>query len=93
MAVVYPLVGNAGSLDQAGLATDLRGNLVVRKTGGGEDGDFLATGDGVHGIDGRDACGDHLLWVYLPIVSTFRASRATEPTLEYGLMGLPLMSR
>ena len=40
-------------------------DTVVRETGGGEDGNLLTTGDGVHGIDGRDTSGDHFFGVYL----------------------------
>ena len=54
-----------GLVDQTGLATDLGGNLVVRQTGGGEDGDLLTTGDGVHGVDGRDTGGDHFFRIHL----------------------------
>lgn len=50
-------------LHQPCLSTNLRRNLVVRQTGGGEDGDFLATRDGVHGVDGGDAGGDHFFGV------------------------------
>ena len=38
--------------DQASLPADLRGDLVMRETGGGEDGDLLPTGNRVHGVDG-----------------------------------------
>jgi len=53
----------AGQLDQAGLAADLRRDLVVRQAGGRKDRDLLATRDAVHGVDGRDARLDHLLGV------------------------------
>ena len=35
----------------------------MRETGSGEKWDFLASGDGVHDIDGRDSGLDHLLRV------------------------------
>lgn len=57
-ALVHALI-----LHQPRLPADLRGNLVVRQTGGGENRDLLATGDGVHGVDGGDTGGDHLLGV------------------------------
>lgn len=41
----------------------------MRKTGGGEDGDLLATGDRVHGVDGGDTGRDHLFGVHLFVVS------------------------
>jgi hypothetical protein len=37
--------------------------FVVRQTSSGEDGNLLATGNGVHGIDGGDTSLDHLLRV------------------------------
>lgn len=52
-------------LDQACLTTDLRGNLVVWKTSSGEDGDLLSSGNGVHGVDGRDTSRDHFFGVDL----------------------------
>jgi hypothetical protein len=50
-------------LDETSLATDLCGNLVVRKTRSREDRDLLTTSDGVHGVNGADTSGDHLLGV------------------------------
>jgi len=38
-------------------------NLVVRQTSSREDGNLLATSNGVHGIDGGDTSLDHLLRV------------------------------
>lgn len=55
--------GLARQLDETGLTTDLGGDFVVGQTGGGEDGDLLATGNRVHHIDGRDTGLDHLLGV------------------------------
>jgi hypothetical protein len=43
--------------------THLGGDIVVRQTGGGEERDLLATGDGVHAVNGGDAGLDHLLGV------------------------------
>lgn len=45
------------------LATDLRGDLIVRQACGGEQWDLLATRDGVHHVDGADARLNHLLRV------------------------------
>ena len=47
----------------ASLPRYLRSNVVVRQAGGGEEWDLLATGDGVHAVDRRDARLDHLLGV------------------------------
>jgi hypothetical protein len=52
-------------LDQTGLSTDLSSNLIVRKTGGRENRDLLASGNGVHGVNGRDTRRDHFLRVNL----------------------------
>jgi hypothetical protein len=51
--------------DQASLSANLRGDLVMRQTGGGEDGDLLATGNRVHRVDGGDTGRDHFLGVHL----------------------------
>jgi hypothetical protein len=64
VVVVYTLRGLS---DQAGLSTNLRSNLVVRKTGGREDGDLLSTGNRVHRVDGRDTGRDHLFGVDLAL--------------------------
>jgi hypothetical protein len=40
-----------------------KSHFVVRKTGGGENGNLLATGNGVHGVDGRDTSLDHFFGV------------------------------
>lgn len=37
--------------------------FIMRETGSREDGDFLSSGDTVHGVDGRDAGLDHFLGV------------------------------
>jgi len=63
VVVVHVLGSLALVLDETCLATDLRGNLVVRKTRCRENGDLLATGDRVHGVNGADTGGDHLLGV------------------------------
>lgn len=65
VSVVYALVDLSRPTDQAGLSTNLRSDLVVGKTGRGEDGNLLTTGNGVHGVDGRDTGGDHFFGVYL----------------------------
>ena len=65
VAVVYALVAGTLTLDETGLSANLGGNLVMRETGGGEDGNLLATGDRVHGVDGGNTSRDHLLGVHL----------------------------
>ena len=50
---------------QACLSTYLCGDLVMWKTGGGEDGNLLSSGDGIHGVNGRNTCRNHLLRVHL----------------------------
>lgn len=51
------------ALDEGSLTADLGTDLVVRKTGGREERDLLTSGNGGHGIDGRDAGLDHFLGV------------------------------
>lgn len=51
--------------NEASLSANLRGDFVVRETGGGENGNLLATGDRVHGVDGGDTSRDHLFGVNL----------------------------
>lgn len=70
MAVVRTLVRDTLLLHQTCLPANLRGDFVVRKTGGGEDGNLLATSNGVHGVNGRYTGGDHLLRIDLVYVST-----------------------
>ena len=80
-------------LDQTGLTTDLRGNLVVWKTSGREDGDLLSSGNGVHGIDGGNSGRDHFFGVDLferKEQSSATGRKHPSPgihTLEYGLIG------
>ena len=50
-------------LDQGGLTTNLGTDGVMGETGGREEGNLLATGNGVHDIDGGDTGLDHLLRV------------------------------
>lgn len=50
-------------LDEGGLTTDLGADFVVRKTGSGEERNFLTTSDGVHDIDSGNTGLDHLLGV------------------------------
>lgn len=69
MSIVRTLVCDTLLLDKTGLSADLSGDLVVRQTGGGENRDLLTAGDRVHGINGRDTGGDHLLGVFLVFMS------------------------
>ena len=50
--------------DKSGLTANLGCDVVVRQTGGREDGDLLTTSDRIHAIDGRDARLDHFLRVH-----------------------------
>jgi len=50
-------------LNKGSLATNLGTNFVMRKTGSREEGNLLATGNGVHDIDGRDTGLNHFLGV------------------------------
>ena len=50
-------------LDQGSLTTNLGTDGVMGETGGREERNLLATGDGVHDIDGGDSGLDHLLRV------------------------------
>lgn len=52
-------------VDQACLTTNLCSDFIVGKTGSGENGDLLSSGNGVHGVDGGDTSGDHLFGVDL----------------------------
>lgn len=72
MAIVHALVRNTLLLDQTCLPANLGSNFVVRETSCGENGDLLTTSNGVHGVDGRDTGGDHLLGVDLVTVSIGR---------------------
>lgn len=65
MSIVYTFCGLSGLCDQTSLPTDLRGDFVVRQTGSREDGDFLTTGNGVHGVNSRDTSGNHFFRVHL----------------------------
>lgn len=56
-------------IDQASLSTNLGSNFIVRKTGGRENRNLLASGNGVHGVDGGDTGGDHFLGVNLRTIS------------------------
>ena len=64
MPVVHVL---GGLVDQTRLPADLSGDLVVGQTSGGEDGDLLSTSNGVHSVNGRNACRDHLFRVDLQL--------------------------
>jgi hypothetical protein len=65
VSVVYALVDPSRSTDQTGLSANLGGDFVVGKTGRGEDGNLLATSNGVHGVDSGDTSGDHFFGVHL----------------------------
>lgn len=66
-------------LDQTSLSTDLSSNLIVRKTGGGEDRDLLSSSNGVHRVDSGDTSRDHLLGVNLVHVLASRSPQFPEP--------------
>ncbi len=53
--------------DETGLSANLCSNFIVRKTSSREDGDFLATGNRVHGVDGRDTGRDHFFGINLTL--------------------------
>ena len=55
--------------------------FVVRETCGGEDGDLLAAGDGVHGVDSRNTSLDHLFGVNTRI----RVNRTAYTTRQHRL--------
>lgn len=82
-------------LNQASLTADLRGNLIVRQTSRRENGNLLATSDRVHRVDRRDTGRDHFLWVHLfdDLISRSWKGDTSYLTREYGLIGLPLISR
>lgn len=80
MVVVYALGRLA---NQTSLSTDLRGDFVVGKTGGGEDGNLLTTSDRVHRVNGRDTSRDHFFGVDLAKVSRIaRQTRLARCVLE-----------
>jgi len=62
--VLIRVIEDILALDEGGLTADLRTNIVVRKTGSGEERNLLSSGNGGHGIDSRDTCLDHFLGVY-----------------------------
>jgi len=66
VVIVYALGGFA---DQTSLSANLRGDFVVRKTGGGENGNFLSTGNRVHGVNGGDTGRNHFFGINLRAVS------------------------
>ena len=51
-------------LDESGLTADLGGDVVVRQTRGGEDGNLLPTSDGIHPVDRGNPSLNHLLRVH-----------------------------
>jgi hypothetical protein len=46
------VIQNVLLLDERSLTTNLGTNLIVRETGGGEEGDLLASSNRVHDVDG-----------------------------------------
>jgi len=50
-------------LDEGCLTANLGTDLIVGQTSSGEERDLLATGNGVHDVDGRDTSLDHFLGV------------------------------
>lgn len=75
MPVVHVL---CGLRDETCLPTDLRGDFIVRETGGGEDGDLLTTRDRVHGVDCGDAGGDHFFGVHLDVELAFSCGHGSK---------------
>ena len=69
-------------LDQASLPTYLGGDLIVRQTSGGEDGDLLPSGNGVHGINGRNTRSNHFFWIDLALMSGCLLLNYVEHILE-----------
>jgi hypothetical protein len=61
--------------DQTSLSTNLRGDFIMGKTGGGEDGNLLTTGNRVHCVDGGNTGRNHLFGVHL----TLSASASRNP--------------
>jgi hypothetical protein len=57
------VVQNVLLLYERCLTANLSTNLIVRETGSGEEGNFLASGNRVHHIDGRNTSLDHFLRV------------------------------
>ena len=51
------------SFDEGSLSTDLGTDLIMGKTGSGEERNLLSSGNGGHGINSRDTSLDHLLRV------------------------------
>lgn len=60
---IVDVLGGAKLLNQTSLTTDLSSDFVVWETGSRENGDFLTTGNGIHGINGRDTGLDHFFRV------------------------------
>jgi hypothetical protein len=61
--VLITVIKHILSFDEGSLSADLGTNLVMGKTGSGEEWDLLSSGNGGHGIDGGDTSLDHLLGV------------------------------
>ena len=61
MVVIHD--GRVVHFDETGLTTDLSGDVVMRQTRGGEDGNLLPTSDRVHPIDSGDSGLNHLLGI------------------------------
>ena len=62
--VLIRVIEDILALDEGGLTADLRSNIVVRKTGSGEEWNLLSSGNRCHGVDGRDTRLDHFLWIH-----------------------------
>lgn len=81
-------------VDQSSLTTNLGGDLIVGQTSSGEDGNFLSSGDRVHCIYRRYTGCNHFFGIDLERGQHYICSSDFgSHTREYGLIGLPLMSR
>lgn len=61
--------------NQTSLAANLSGDLVMWQTGSGENGDLLATGNGVHCIDSGNTGRDHFFGIHLCPLSPYNNRR------------------
>jgi hypothetical protein len=68
-------------LDQGSLTANLSTNFIVRKTSRREEGNFLATGNGVHDINGGETSLNHLLGI-LTLVGVNRLTLDIEEILS-----------
>ena len=69
------------ALDEGGLTADLSTDLVVRQTGSREERNLLTSGNGGHGVDGRDASLDHFLGVD-PLIRVDRLALHTKTSVS-----------